>query len=194
MSIEELVTKNRSCRRFRQHEAVSLELLTGLVEVARLCPSAANRQPLKYIISNDLAINALIFKRLGWAGYLTSWPGPEEGQRPAAYVVVLHDTGVVDQVECDHGIACQSMLLAAVEQGLAGCIIASVAREKLAEDLGLPPQLKILLVLALGYPLEERVIEPLPADGDTRYWRDQQDTHHVPKRSLAELIVARHGT
>lgn len=193
MSIKELVTINRSCRRFRQHEAIPLALLTSLVEVARLCPSAANRQPLKYIISNDSATNDRIFKRLGWASYLTSWSGPKDGERPAAYVVVLHDTGVADEVECDHGIACQSMLLAAVEQGLAGCIIASVAREKMAEDLDLLQQFRILLVLALGYPVEERVIEPMPPDGDIRYWRDQQGIHHVPKRSLAELIVARYG-
>ncbi len=192
MSIIDLVRQNRSCRRFQQHQKVSAEILAGLVEVARLGPSAANRQPLKYVISNDPAVNARIFPHLGWAGYLKSWPGPGEGQRPAAYVVVLHDTAIADDVECDHGIACQGMLLAAVEQGLAGCIIASVARDRLVAELGLAPALKILLVLALGYADEERVIEPLPADGDIRYWRDRQGIHHVPKRAPEELIVARH--
>lgn len=193
MKVKELIARNRSCRRFRQSEPVPMRILEELVDVARLCGSAENKQPLKYILSNDTATNSFIFKRLGWAGHLTDWPGPEEGERPAAYIIVLQDKTIDEEVECDHGIACQSMLLAAVEQGLAGCIIGTVARKKLASGLSIPGHLEVLLVLALGRPAETRVIEPMGEDRDIRYWRDGRGVHHVPKRSLAEIVVARHG-
>ena len=193
MTVKELVLKNRSCRRFRQDAPVSMALLEDLVDTARLGPSAGNKQPLKFIVSNDPATNATIFQRLAWAGYLTDWPGPVEGERPAAYIVVLLDTTIDEKTDCDHGLATQSIMLAAVEQGLAGCIIASVGREPLRAELGIPEHLKILLVLALGQPVEECVIEPLGPDGSIRYWRDEQAVHHVPKRALADVLVARHG-
>lgn len=192
MTVKELVLKNRSCRRFRQDAPVSMALLEDLVDTARLGPSAGNKQPLKFIVSNDPATNATIFQRLAWAGYLTDWPGPVEGERPAAYIVVLLDTTIDEKTDCDHGLATQSIMLAAVEQGLAGCIIASVNRDKLRADLGIPEHLKILLVLALGQPVEECVIDPVGPDGSIRYWRDEKAVHHVPKRALTEVLVARH--
>jgi nitroreductase len=92
-------------------------------------------------------------------------------------------------VSCDHGIAAQSILLGGTEMGLGGCIIGSIKKDKLRKDLKIPPQYKILLVIALGVPVENVVIEPLGPDGDIRYWRDDDGTHHVPKRSLDEIII-----
>ncbi|MDP6647751.1 MAG: nitroreductase family protein, partial [Dehalococcoidales bacterium] len=79
--IRELILKNRSYRRFYQEVAIELETLRELVDLARLSASAANRQPLKYILSADPQKNALIFPHLSWAGYLKDWPGPSEGER-----------------------------------------------------------------------------------------------------------------
>jgi hypothetical protein len=69
-------------------------------------------------------------------------------------------------------------------------MIASVQREKLREALGIPGRYEILLVLALGKPRETVVIEKMGSDGDVKYWRDSEGRHHVPKRSLDEIIVA----
>lgn len=181
--------KNRSYRRFYQEESISMDVLRDLVDLARFSPSAANRQPLKYILANEPEQNAKIFSCLGWAGYLKDWPGPKEGERPSAYIVILGDTRITDDFYCDHGIAAQSIMLGAVEKGLGGCIIASVNREKLREVLQIPEDYRILLVLALGKTRETVVLEELGADGDIRYWRDPEGTHHVPKRSLSELII-----
>jgi nitroreductase len=187
--LKELIEKNRSYRRFYEDVTLPLPELEELIELARLSPSAANRQPLKYFISNTPDLNARIFATLAWAGYLTDWNGPEAGERPAAYIVILGDKQIAVQVGCDHGIAAQSIMLGAVEKGWGGCIIASVKQEQLKSLLELPGNLEILLVLALGKPKEHVVIEPLNRTGDIRYWRDREAVHHVPKRSRDDLIV-----
>jgi nitroreductase len=186
--IADLVRANRSYRRFYQDKSVSEETLRELIELARLSPSGANLQPLKYILSVDAEKNAAIFPTLAWAGYLKDWPGPEDGERPAAYIIVLGDTNVSKSFGCDHGIACQSILLGAVEKGLGGCMIGSINRDKLRETMSIPEQYEILLVLALGVPKETVKVEA-PKDGDIRYYRDSDAVHHVPKRTLNEIIL-----
>jgi nitroreductase len=187
--IHDLVLRNRSYRRFYQDEEIEQAVLRELIDLARLSASGANRQPLKYVLSTDRSQNAAIFECLAWAGYLTDWPGPEEGERPSAYAVILGDTEISTSFGIDPGVAAQSILLGATERGLGGCILASVQRERLREILALEPRYDILYVLALGRPKEVVVVEPLPPGGDFRYWRDDQSVHHVPKRSLDELIL-----
>lgn len=184
-----LVRKNRSYRRFHQEVAVSLETLRDLVDLARLSASGSNLQPLKYILSNEAERNATIFDTLGWAGYLRDWPGPEEGERPAAYVVVLGDTDIRPSFGVDPGIAAQSILLGATEKGLGGCILATIRRDVLREALDIDERYQIELVLALGRPKEKVVVDPVGPDGDIKYWRDADGVHHVPKRALDEIIV-----
>lgn len=187
--IKDLIVKNRSYRRFHQELAVDRQTLRELIELARLSPSAANLQPLKYILSCEPEKNALIFPHLGWAGYLKGWPGPAEGERPSAYIIILGDTKMSRSFGCDHGIAAQSILLGAAEKGLGGCMIGTVQREELGNALDIPARYEILLVLALGKPREAVVIEGVDNTGDIKYWRDSQGTHHVPKRPLDDIIL-----
>ncbi|HHT05882.1 MAG TPA: nitroreductase family protein [Hydrogenispora sp.] len=187
--VKELIRKNRSYRRFYENSPVSRATLVELVELARCAPSAANRQPLKYLLSYTPERNSLIFPHLCWAGYLTDWPGPAPGERPAGYIVILGDTTISKNFDCDHGIAAQSMLLGAVEAGLGGCMIGAIDRTGLRQALQIPSHFEILLVLALGRPQEEVVLETVDKSGDIRYWRDEKGVHHVPKRSLADLII-----
>jgi nitroreductase len=187
--IKDLILKNRSYRRFFQEVPVERQTLRELVDLARLSASGANLQPLKYILSCEPEKNALIFPHLAWAGYLKDWPGPSEGERPSAYIIILTDTEIRDSVGCDHGIAAQSILLGATEKDLGGCIIGSVQREGLRKALDIPSRYQILLVLALGKPREKVVIETVDKTGDIKYWRDPEDTHHVPKRPLDDIII-----
>jgi len=187
--IKDLVTKNRSCRRFYQEKKIKEQTLRQLVNLARLSASAANLQSLKYILSCDAEKNDAIFQHLRWAGYLTDWPGPDEGERPAAYIVILGDTKISKNFYCDHGIAAQSILLGAVEKGLGGCIFASIDREALRKTLNIDKHLEILLVIALGVPKEKVVLEEVADDGDIKYWRSSDGTHHVPKRKLDDIIL-----
>jgi nitroreductase len=187
--IKDLIAKSRSYRRFFQEVAIDKRVLRELVDLARLSPSAANLQPLKYILSCEPEKNALIFQHLAWAGYLKDWPGPSEGERPSAYIIILGDTEIARSFGCDHGIAAQSILLGAAEKGLGGCIIGTVKREELRKALEIPSRYEILIVLALGKPKETVVIEPAGPAGDIKYWRDNQGMHHVPKRSLDSIVI-----
>ena len=187
--IEKLITGNRSFRRFFQGTAIASETLRGLVNLARLSASAANLQPLKYILSNDPQKNQAIFSCLAWAAYLKDWSGPEEGERPAAYIIILQDRDIAKEVWCDHGIAAQSILLGAREKGLGGCLIGSIKKDLLRELLAIPPRYEILLVLALGQPKETVMLEEVEPGGSILYWRDEDGVHHVPKRRLEDLIL-----
>lgn len=187
--IDELIRKNRSCRRFHQDRPVELDTLKAMVDLARLSASTANQQPLKYILSTDEETNRRIFTCLGWAGYLKDWRGPEEGEQPSAYIIILGDTGIAGNFDCDHGIAAQSILLGARDRGLGGCMLGSINRKKLRDALQIPAQHKILLVLAIGEPKEEIVIEAMGPGDSIKYWRDAEGVHHVPKRSLEDIII-----
>jgi nitroreductase len=185
----DLVRKTRSYRRFNEDEPVDMEILRYLVVLARLGGSARNMQPLKYVLVNAPAVNEKIFPHLGWAGYLKNWPGPEEGERPAAYIVCLLDTRLSREAECDLGITTQNILLGASEKGLGGCRIASFS-PGLRNVLQIEDYLDILLVIALGRPIEEVSLDEQGPGGDIKYWRDDDQVHHVPKRPLQDLIVA----
>lgn len=193
MNFRDLVLKTRSYRRFLEDEPVPMETLESLVDLARCTASAANFQPLKYVLCCEKEKNAAIFQSLGWAAYLAKWPGPKEGERPAAYIVICLDESITDKVICDQGIAAQTIMLGATELGLGGCILGSVNRENLNAVLDLPPNMRILLVLALGRPAERAEIEPLGEEGSIKYYRDDKDVHKVPKRSLKDIILAQYA-
>ncbi len=187
--IKDLILQNRSYRRFHQDVAISEEMLRELVDLARLSPSAANQQALKYVISGDAEKNARIFPAVVWAAALPDWPGPEEGEKPSAYIIIVEDTEIKQKFGVDHGIVAQSILLGAVEKGLGGCMIGSIRKDVLRQAIDLAPRYEIALLLALGKPREKVVIEAMRPDGDVRYWRDSDKTHHVPKRALDEIII-----
>ena len=188
-TIRDLVQRNRSYRRFHEDHAIERRTLERLVDLARLSPSAANLQPLRFMISCDPKRNAVIFEHVAWAGYLANWSGPAEGERPSAYIIILGDTQVTGSSGADHGIAAQSMMLGAVEQGLGGCMIGSIRRDELRAALLIPEQYQILLILALGKPKEQVTLETVDVTGSVRYWRDGDGVHHVPKRRLVDILI-----
>lgn len=188
--LADLVRKNRSYRRFDESVAVEAGTLRELVGLARLSATGGNQQPLKFLLSWRPEMNAKVFPCTLWAAALKDWPGPAEGERPTGYIIILGDTEISKGWGVGHGIAAQSMLLGAVEKGLGGCMIGSVKRDELRATLGIPERFEILLVIALGKPAETVILEDVGADGDTGYYRDDKDRHHVPKRTLDELIVS----
>lgn len=186
--IKDLILKNRSYRRFYQNEEISEEQLLKWLELARLSASGRNAQPLKYILSASSRKNEMIFLTLSWAGFLSTWTGPEEGERPSAYMIQLLDKEISEQYFCDDGIAAQSILLGAVEDGYGGCILRAINRQQLKQTLKIPKQFEIINVIALGKPKEQVVIDEIK-DSNSKYWRDEKGIHHVPKRSVNELVI-----
>lgn len=187
--LKELVRNNRTFRRFHQEVAIEREALKEWVDLARLSSCGGNMQSLKYFLSHDQETNSLIFDHLRWAGYYKDWQGPEEGERPSAYIVMLGDNEIAKNHFWDHGIAAQSILLGACEQGYGGCMFASVDKAGLCEKLNIPARYEVLLVIALGKPKEIVALEDISASGDVKYWRDAEGVHHVPKRKLEDLLI-----
>lgn len=187
--LKNLVAKNRSYRRFYE-EPISIETLKELIALARITPSTANSQALKYRLVYTKEENEKVFQTLHWAGALFDWDGPEEGERPSAYIIILCDQTLGKNKMTDDGIVAQTILLGAVEKGLGGCILGNVDRKELAKLLQIDMErFTIDLVLALGKPKETIVLTELPENGDTRYYRDKEQVHYVPKRSLEDLIL-----
>jgi len=185
--LKDLVIKNRSYRRFYQDKTIDSEQLRALIDIGRFTASGSNRQPVRYILSYQAKRNEKIFKCLRWAGYLEDWDGPEEGERPSAYIVMVEPKGI--NAPHDEGIIGQTILLAAVEQGLGGCFLANIDREMLRETLNVDDKYDIKLVIALGYPKEEIVLEEISENDDIKYYRDEKRIHHVPKIKLEDLIL-----
>lgn len=186
--LKELLLKNRSYRRFYQDVRISSRELTDLVGLTCYCASGRNAQALKYKPVTDSELCDRVFHNLAWAGYLKDWDGPEEGERPSAYLIQLLDTSIVENCLCDDGIQAQTILLGAVEKGYGGCIIKAFKNEPLREVLLLPEHLKIMYVIALGKPKETVILEEMK-EGDYKYWREADGSHHVPKRNVEDLII-----
>ena len=181
--LEDLVISNRSYRRFYQELAIGLTTLREFVNLARLSPSAANRQALKFVLSSDPAKNAVIYPFIRMDG------NPPEGERPSDYVIILEDMEIRMAMPADYGIAAQTIHLAAVEKGFGGCMIGSIDREGLREALAIPERYNVLLILALGKPIETMVIETQVEGGPTHQWWDEDRVRHVPKRPLDDIIL-----
>jgi nitroreductase len=180
----EKIKHRRTIRKFLQ-KAIPKEVLLKCVDAARLSPSGVNFQPLRYVIVYNQKMLKEVFGTLSWAVYLPDYY-PSEEEMPQAYIVLLLDKNGRTPVH-DASIASMSISIVAYDEGLGSCIIASIDREKLREVLNVPEGLTIELVVALGYPAENPVIETVK-NGDTRYWLDQNGVLHVPKRDLKDII------
>lgn len=190
MNLESLILTTRSYRRFDQKAAIAAPMLMSWVDLARRTGSAGNKQPLRYLISSSPEMNARIFPHLAWAGALKDWPGPEEGERPAAYIVIAGEQNSWwEWSMVDLGVVAQTVLLLAAEQGYGGCMIGVFKRAELAELLSLPEGHELKLVLALGKPLEQVVIEEVDAGAPLAYYRTPDKVHHVPKLKAQDVIL-----
>jgi nitroreductase len=187
--LKKLLQSDRSVRRFDASRSVNEDTMRSLVELTRYCASGRNAQPLRYRIVTTGEERDALFPLLAWAGYYTEWQGPDESQRPTAYLVQCRDTALGGDGLCDDGIQLQAITLGAAALGLGCCIIKAFNPGKVKETLNIPEALNPLYVVAIGYPAERTKIVDMPSDGNFKYYRDTDDTQCVPKRPLEELII-----
>ena len=192
MNFKDLVIKNRSYRGFDESVKITRQQLEELVDCARLAPAAQNIQPLKYYLSCDSDTNGIIQPLTRWAGALPDHNLPYEGHRPTAFIVICFDKTIGGEEPAkfmkDVGICAQTIMLAAAYQDINGCMIGAFSAEKVAQALSLPSHLHPVLILALGKGDEDiKIVEV--QNCATKYYRDANDTHYVPKRSLAEELI-----
>jgi nitroreductase len=188
--IRGIVEKNRSYRKFREDAEVSQETLKELVNLARLSGCGMNMQSLRYMLITVKADREKVYPYIKWAAFLKDWGGPKEGQRPSAFILLLKDTGKNSfVVQTDMGIACQSILLGAVEKGLGGCIIGALDKDKLRDAFSIREDLELQYVIAIGKPDQNVIIDEIELGQDTKYWVDKDGNHHVPKIRLEDIII-----
>lgn len=190
-SLRRIIIAARTVRRFRENDPVSVTTLERLVELTRYCHSGRNAQPLRYVTVSDGKMREKVFPTLKWAGYFSDWDGPEVGERPAAYLIQCLDTRYGKDCLCDDGLQLEAISLGMQTLGLGGCIIKAFNAPLLSEILGIDARFQPRYVLAIGYPIEEVMIEDMNGDEDAdfRYFRTADGVHHVPKRPLSELII-----
>ncbi|WP_244596811.1 nitroreductase family protein [Paraeggerthella hongkongensis] len=191
--LHDLVKACRSYRRFDEATRIERSTLVSWIDAVRLVASSGNAQPLRYALVTDELACEKVFSCCAWAKALPDWPGPEPGERPSAYIVILSDCDrtLADVFTAwDEGIAAQTIMLQAVEAGYGGCILGSFKRRSLTQALGIDEdRFKPDLVLALGKPAEKVVVSTISANGATEYWRDEASVHHVPKRPLSDVLL-----
>lgn len=186
MSLYDLIVSRRSIRQFKP-ESISKEILKDIVNAGRLAPSAANRQPLEFVVVEEEGIRNDLFPCLKWAGYIAPEGDPKPGQEPRAYLVVLVNSKIREKgFEWDVGAAVENMILAAWDKGIGSCWIISVERDRVRDLLRIPELFRIDSVLALGYPAEKPLVEDMK--DSIQYWKDDQGRLHVPKRKLEDVL------
>lgn len=183
--IYEKIVERRTIRRYTK-ESVPKDVLEKCVDAARLSPSGMNRQPLKYIIVDDEELLEKVFSATSWAGYLPDYE-PSEEEMPRAYIIVLLDKEIRKNCGHDAGIAVMSISMVAYEEGLGSCILGAIERAKLRRILNVPDNLEILLAVALGYPAENPIVDKV-RNGGIKYWLDNNNVLHVPKRELKDIV------
>jgi nitroreductase len=190
--LKQLVEQNRTCRGFDESRKITKEELLELVDLTRYVASAANLQPLKFAILWEQEKVEAFLPLTKWGGALPQLGLPRQGEHPTAFIVICHDTTVspdsgMSMIEL--GAMAQTMLLGAVERGLAGCMILSFKADGVKEQLGLAEHLVPKLVIGLGKSKETAKIVPVGADGSMKYYRDENDVHYVPKRDLKDIVI-----
>ncbi len=192
MDFLKLVTEARTCRRFDASRELEPGFLTWLVDCARLSPSAGNAQVLRYATVQTPGKRPAMYDCLVWAAALKDWDGPIESERPTGYIVFFgpSENGKLGTNTCiDVGIMGQTMQLAAASKGVVACMFRGFKPKNIAALLPVPEGYETALVVALGYPVEERRIVSLPADGSVKYYRDDKGVHYVPKRALKDILI-----
>lgn len=189
--IRDLVKKSRSYRVFDESHKLKKQDLVDLIELARFCPCGKNSQSLRFIPIYKEEILKEIYPYLTWAAYLKDWKGPVEGERPTGIILIVSKevTSNDSILFCDVGISSQTIMLGAVEKNLGGCMIMALNRKKIAEVLNLSDDYIIHIALAIGKPAQDVIVEDINEGENTKYWMDEDKTHHVPKIVLDDLIL-----
>lgn len=187
MSIYELIKNRRTIRTFKS-TPIEHEKLLQIADCARLAPTAANLQPLKFAIITDENIRKAMFPHIKYAGYVPDW-NPEFKETSPAFIAILNDSSIKpgEKAECDCGAAIMSMCLAAEDMGISSCWLGAIDRGKIREILELEEKYDIMYLLALGYKNQSG--ETFDMTDSVKYYFDEDNNVHVPKRTLDEVVI-----
>jgi len=160
----DLVRRRESCRNFDPNRPVEKEKLQRCAEAAWLAPSACNGQPWKYLIVTNTELAEKLrplMMELNMNKFVKNCP---------AFAVVLEENTVLkvslsqkfkdqDFAPIDVAFSCSQFCYAATEQGLSTCIIGWHNEKKIQELFGIPKNVRVRLIVAIGYAMDEKLRE-----------------------------------
>lgn len=189
---KDLVKSNRSYRGYDESYRFTKEQLMGFVDCARLAPSSVNAQPFRYYLAWEKEEVDKIQSLTHWARALPQLELPHKGKCPTGFIIICQDLTIGESLaryQKDVGIVAQTMLLAAAEQGLGGCMIGNYGAKAVSEALQLPENLTPMLIVAFGKPDETIILKEIDEGDSIQYYRDENDVHYVPKRKLKDVVI-----
>jgi nitroreductase len=187
-NLMELLASRRSYRRFEQKN-IDSSIVDEILIAARLASSAANKQPLSYIVVEGKNKVGQIFDYTKWAAALPPELGqPKENERPTLFIAVIQNKDINENSDTDAGLAISNMTLAAWNNGVGSCIIANCNKPALSELFGLTENQKLHTVIGFGYPTHKSVIVPMEQGDSSNYYLDDNKDYVVPKRKLSDIV------
>ncbi len=161
MDFETLQTVRESCRVY-SGTPVPREVLTHLVDVARLSPSGCNAQPWRFIVIDEPKAREQVIDALDDDG-LTGCPW---GDKVPNFIVICEDEahlrpgigehyGSQHFAQMDIGMAAMALCCEAASIGLGTCMIGTMNQKKLREALGIPAERVVRLIITVGYPARQ---------------------------------------
>lgn len=155
MDVYEAIANRKSVRAF-QDKDVPEDITSRLLEAARLAPSASNRQEWRFIVVRDPATR----KQLSEAAMGQKFVG----EAPVVLACCAETDGHV--MACgqlcysiDVAIAIDHITLCASADGLGTCWIGAFDEDKVKGILGIPPQIRVVGLLPIGYPKDPAHVE-----------------------------------
>lgn len=193
-SLNTLLVKNRSIRRYRQDFVVTEEQLRTIVEVNVKLGSAMNRQALRFQIVADNAegeVNAASKDKVNaLRDILFREPARPESAR--AYIIVYSTIPEERYIDIDLGISLQSMALKAAELGLNCLIKGNIDKDGLSSLFGTGDGLEPVAVLCVGKAAESVFLKPVSADSsgepDLKPYT-KEGVHYVPKLQMDTILL-----
>jgi nitroreductase len=149
----ELIRNRRSIRTYTGQE-VDRDVIELVVDAARMAPTAMNHQPWEFLVLTDRELLKSIPPVLGHAEFIAN----------AAFCVLVLGSRIEYAVE-DCCAATENLILAAEALGLGSCWVAGTGQSysaTLCKLFGVPNELQLVNIVAVGYPAESPVIEKRP--------------------------------
>lgn len=187
MNVYDLILSRRTVRKFSQ-KPIDDSILEKMIDAARLAPSGGNLQPIKFVLVNTRENAKSIFDNVKWAAYLNGEGTPKPDEMPTAFICILIDKNITKSDSLiEIGAACQNIFLIAEEMGIGTCWMGAINRNKISEIISIDDSYLLNTVIALGYKAENPKTVELKSD--IKYYKDENGTLTVPKRSLNEVLI-----
>lgn len=160
MDFYEVVRTRRSIRSYKP-DPIPDDVLTRVLDAARIAPSGSNRQPWRFIVVKNEALKRKLVPACGNQGFIAEAPvvvvacGLDIGWNRGGYMGSM-------SMLVDVSIAFTHLILAARAEGLGTCWIGSFDNRRVKEVLGIPEEYNVVAITPLGYPAREEFREPGP--------------------------------